>query len=223
MTFGGFSTDGLRFLTRLGSKDKVWFDRHRAVYDREVVTPTKAFVVALGSALADTVSPHIVAQPRTNGSISPINNDVRFSTDKTPSKDHLLLRFWEGSDKKMAPTLFVRISEKTVGFAVGVNFASVERWRALVGDDTTGAELSRALTQLARRRQLDVAGQTLKKVPKPFAADHPRADLLKHKAFQARWPEPTPKQVHSEAFVAWCLKRLTACAPIHRWLVRNQP
>ena len=120
-------------MSTLGSKDKTWFDANRAVYEREVVAPTKAFVTGLGSALADAVSPGIVAQPRTNGSISPINNDVRFSPDKTPYKDHLLLRFWEGSDKKLAPTLFVRISEQTVGFAVGVNFASLDRWRALVG------------------------------------------------------------------------------------------
>ena len=223
MAFRGYSKDGLRFLSTLGTKDKGWFGTNRAVYDQQVVAPTKALVTALGSALADAVSSEIVAQPRTNGSISPINNDLRFSPDKSPYKDHLLLRFWEGSDKKTAPTLFVRISESTIGFATGVNFVSVDRWRTLVDDNDTGSQLSRAIVKLAKGRRLDVAGQALKKVPRPYASDHPRADLLKHKVFQARWPEPTPKQVHSEAFVAWCLKRLVACAPVHRWLVEHKP
>ena len=74
MAFRGYSKDGLRFLSTLGTKDKGWFDTNREVYDQEVVAPTKALVTALGSALADAVSSQIVAQPRTNGSISPINN-----------------------------------------------------------------------------------------------------------------------------------------------------
>ncbi len=56
MAFGGFSREGLGFLTTLGSKDKAWFDANRAVYEREVVAPTKAFVTALGDVLVDRVS-----------------------------------------------------------------------------------------------------------------------------------------------------------------------
>ena len=223
MTFGGFSKDGLQFLTRLGSKDKAWFDANRKAYEAEIVAPTKAFVSALGNALIEKISPSIVAQPRANGSISPINNDVRFSKDKTPCKNHLLLRFWEGAEKNMAPPLFVRLSEDTVGFATGAMFGSVDRWRELVDDQVTGAALARAIATMGKGRDLDVAGQALKKVPKPYAEDHPRAGLLKHKGFQARWPEPTPAAVHSARFVDWCATRLAACAPIHQWLVRHSP
>ena len=122
----------------------------------------------------------------------------------------------------MAPTLFVRISERTIGFATGVSFSSVERWRTLINGNA-GAKLADALSALGQGRTLDVAGQALKSVPRPYAADHARADLLKHKGLQARWPEPTPTHIHSEAFVPWCVERLTACAPIHRWLVEHKP
>ena len=223
MTFDGFSKEGLSFLTTLRSKDKAWFDANRKIYEAEVVAPTKAFVVDLGEALAAAISPSIVAQPKTNGSISPINNDVRFSKDKSPYKDHLLLKFWEGTDKKMSPTLYVRLGEESVGFATGAMFGSVDRWRELIDDDGTGRMLADALAELGRDRDLDIAGQGLKRVPKPYAEDHPRGDLLKHKGFQARWPETTPSQVHSAAFVGWCVARLSSCAPIHRWLVENSP
>jgi uncharacterized protein (TIGR02453 family) len=223
MTFDGFSKEGLRFLTTLGSKDKAWFDANRKTYETEIVAPTKAFVADLGEALAQTIFRSLVAQPKTNGSIAPINNDVRFSKDKSPYKDHLLLKFWEGADKKMAPTLHVRLSEKSVGFATGVMFGSVDRWRELIDDSRSGGALADALAELSQGRALDIAGQELKRVPKPYAGDHPRADLLRHKGFQARWPETTPPEVHSGAFVDWCATRLSACAAIHRWLVKHSP
>ncbi len=220
--FSGFPPEGLEFLRQLGGEDKAWFDERRKVYDQAVVAPTKAFVTAMGDALADGFAPAIVALPKANGSISPINNDLRFSPDKSPYKDHLLLRFWEGPDKKTAPTLFIRLGPDEVGFATGAAIGSLDHWRARIDDESTGGALADALTRLGRGRSLDVAGEGYKKVPKPFPADHPRADLLRHKGgFQARWSEPTPKSVGSAKFVDHCMKRLEACAEVHHWLVAN--
>lgn len=223
MSFSGFSQEGLAFLTELGERDKSFLDANRRTYEHQVATPAKEFVIAMGEALAEAISPHIVAIPKTNGSISPINNDVRFSRDASPYKGHLLFRFWEGTDKKTAPTLFVRVSEESVGFASGAPLASVERWRDLIADDDTGGALAAALVELGKGRRLDVAGQGYKRVPKPYAEDHPRADLLRHKSFQALWPEPTPASIHKGAFVEWCVKRLEDAGPVHRWLKDHQP
>jgi uncharacterized protein (TIGR02453 family) len=220
--FTGFPADGLAFLTELGTQDKAWFDQNRSTYDQAVVAPAKAFVVAIGERLADSFAPGIVAEPKANGSMAPINNDLRFSPDKAPYKDHLLLRFWEGPEKKQAPTLFLRISEDTIGFATGMMLADLDRWRALIDDDRTGGALAAALTTLGTGRSLDVEGQGYKKVPKPYPADHPRAELLKHKmGLQARWSEPSPKVIASSRLVDHCMKRLEACAEIHRWFVAN--
>ena len=221
-TFSGFPREGLEFLTVLGTKDKAWFDEHRKTYDRSVVAPTKAFVTAIGERLAAGIAPGIVAQPKTNGSIAPINNDLRFSPDKSPYKDHLLLRFWEGADKKLAPTLFLRIGADDVGFASGAPLPDIERWRALIDDDRTGEPFAEALATLAKRRALDIAGDGYKRVPKPYPEDHPRADLLRIKGgFQARWSEPAPASISGPKFVDHCMKRLEACADIHHWFVEN--
>jgi len=219
VTFEGFSKTGLDFLTELGSRDKAWFAKNRKIYDAEVAQPAKDFVVDLGEALRIEISSEIVAQPKANGSISPINNDLRFSKDASPYKDHLLFRFWEGANKKVAPTLFVRVSQQDIGFATGINISSVDRWRELIDDESTGTALVAAIASLSQGRDLDLAGQALKRVPAPYAADHPRAGLLRHKMFQARWSEPTPSVVHSGEFVNWCADRLAQCAPIHTWLV----
>lgn len=220
-TFDGFPKEGLDFLRQLGTSDKAWFDKNRKTYDEMVVGPTKAFVVAMGERLADGIAPAVVAQPKANGSIAPINNDLRFSPDKSPYKDHLLLRFWEGENKKVAPTLFVRLSHDTIGYATGAMLPDLDRWRELIDAPTTGAKLADALTVLGKRRDLDIAGEEYKKVPKPYPEDHARAGLLRHKMFQARWSEPVPKSVHSAKFVDHCMKRLDACADVHQWLVAN--
>jgi uncharacterized protein (TIGR02453 family) len=219
--FDGFPIAGLDFLRELGDRDKAWFDANRATYQTSVVAPTKTFVEVVGERLAAGFAPAIVAQPKANGSISPINNDVRFSPDKPPYKDHLLLRFWEGADKKTAPTLFIRLSADDVGFATGAALSDLGRWREVIDDDTTGSALADALAALARGRELDVAGEGYKRVPKPYGDDHPRAGLLRHKMIQARWSEPTPPEVHSAEFVDFCMERFDACAPVHRWLATN--
>jgi uncharacterized protein (DUF2461 family) len=128
------------------------------VYEREVVVPSKAFVTDLGQVLVEQISPRIVSQPKANGAIAPINDDIRFARDKPPYKNHLLFRFWEGPDKKTAPTLFVRISEIDVGFASGRNFVSVGRWREPIDDESVGASLSGAIDALRRGHRLDLAG-----------------------------------------------------------------
>ncbi|MGI9659798.1 MAG: DUF2461 family protein, partial [Gaiellaceae bacterium] len=157
--FEGFPKEGLDLLHELGSQDKAWFDANRKTYDEKVVAPTKAFVEAIGTGLADGMAPAIVAQPKTNGSIAPINNDLRFSPDKPPYKDHLLLKFWEGENKKMAPTLHIRLSSEDVGFATGAMLPDLDRWRELIDDEATGGLLVDALGELGKGRDLDIAGE----------------------------------------------------------------
>ncbi len=119
MSFTGFPQNGLDFLASLGTRDKQWFDANRSTYDADVVPAAKAFVVELGELLADRISGGIEGEPKTNGSIAPINNDLRFSPDKPPYKDNLMLRLWEGAPKKTAPTLFVRIAPDGVPTSFG--------------------------------------------------------------------------------------------------------
>ncbi|MEQ9321220.1 MAG: DUF2461 domain-containing protein [Polyangiaceae bacterium] len=215
--FAGFSEEGLALLTELGKRDRAWFQANKKRYDALVADPAKSFVDAMTESLQASISSGIVGQPKTNGSISPINNDLRFAKGKAPYKDHLLIRWWEGSKKKTAPCLWVRVSEESTGFATGRSFDAAV-WRKAI--DGRGDELASALKKLGKGRDLDIAGSELKRVPKPYAEDHPHADLLRHKGFfQARWPEPTPASVTKRGYVDWCVKRLERCAEVHRWLV----
>ncbi len=219
--FTGFSEAAQDFLRELPTHDKAWFDANRKTYDAEVAEPAKAFVEAVTETLQGDLSPAIVGVPKVNGSISPINRDIRFSADKTPYKDHLLMKWWERPDKKTAPSLHVRFSGDDVGFATGAMLRSLDTWRDLIDDEATGAPLAKAITALVAETGAEVAGADYKRVPKPYPADHPRGDLLRHKWLQVRWPEPTPANVEGADFAPWCAQQLTKCAGVHRWLVEN--
>lgn len=220
MTFDGFPQTGLDFLTTLGTKDKAWFDANRSTYDSDLVPHAKAFVVELGELLADRISGGIEGQPKTNGSIAPINNDLRFNPDASPYKDHLLIKFWEGPNKKTAPLLYVRMSPSDgIGFASGINISNVDQWRSAI--DEHGAPLAAALDELMTDAKAEVAGQGLKKVPKPYAEDHPRGDLLRHKGFQVRWVKKTPKSITTPKFADWCATELERASSVHHWLVKH--
>ncbi len=214
-----FSGEARDFLRELPTHDKAWFDANRPAYQALIAEPAKALVEAVAGELRNDLSPAIVGIPRVNGSISPINRDIRFSADKTPYKDHLLFRWWEGEEKKTAPTLFVRLAADEVGFATGVMLPSLDRWRALVDAEATGTPLASAIEALVAETGAEVAGIEYKRVPKPYAADHPREDLLRCKWLQVRWLEPFPGD--GAEFGLWCARRLLQCADVHRWLVTN--
>lgn len=219
-TFDGFPAAGLSFLTSLGMRDKAWFDDNRTGYQSNVVKPAKAFVVAMGEAFADGPFPLVEAVPKVNGSMTPINNDLRFSPDAPPYKDHLTFKFWEGPDKKIAPTLWIRLHPvEGIGFASGVVIADLDRWRSQI--DNRGEALAAAIDALEDAHGAEVAAAGLKRVPKPYDADHPREALLRAKGFQVRWVEPTPPTIGSPQFVDFCVGQLERLAPVHRWLTSH--
>jgi uncharacterized protein (TIGR02453 family) len=216
-TFEGYPSETLAFLAALPSRSPDWFKANRKTYEELLVGPTKAFVSTLGDELQER-RPDITAQPKTNGSIAPINNDLRFAPDKSPYKDNVLLRFWEGPNKKTAPTLFVRISPDGIGFASGVLPADLKRWREVI-DSPHGAVIANEVSALAKAKSADVAGVGLKKVPAPYPADHPQAQLLRHKMLQVRWQEAVPASIHKPMFVDWCGRRLDQATALHEALV----
>lgn len=212
----GFTTKGLRLLGALPGYDKERFAAEKADYQRLLAEPVKAFVDALAPRLATTISPGIEWAAKTNGSIAPINNDLRFNPDAAPYKDHLLVRFWEGAEKRTAPTLWVRIGAKDVGFASGVAPPDVDRWRTVV-DSEEGAGIAAAIDGLVATTGAEVVGAGLKRVPAPYDADHPRADLLRHKWLQVRWVADL--DMTGDDAVDACAAELTKAGDLHRRLV----
>lgn len=218
--FAGFPPAGLTLLARLPSLDPDGFGAERAGWANLLLQPARQFVSDVGVVLAKRVSPGLVADPRVNGSIAPINRDLRFDPHGPRYKGHLLFRWWAGAPKKTAATLFVRLEPTRIGFASGLVFASVDRWRAALGDITAAEELLRLIDGVRRATpDVEVAGADLKRVPAPYRVDHPAADLLRHKTmFQLRWAEPLPASVSTPELVDHTAARLARLGGLHRWL-----
>lgn len=218
--FTGFTEETLPLLAALPDFTRDDYAGRKAEIVEAIQDPAKAFVAAMIDELRATVSPGITGEPKINGSISPLNNDLRFAKAGTPLyKDHLLLWFWEGPSKKTSPLLAIRVHADGVGFASGMGFAKerLDRWRSVVDSDA-GAELA-ALVRAIEKRGGELDGETLKRVPKPFDEAHERADLLRYKSAQLRYIEAIPASVTKPGFVPWCAKRLARLEPLHRVFV----
>ena len=61
--------------------------------------------------------------------------------------------------------------------------------RTAIDADLTGRELRKILDTLLRKG-FELAGEQLKRVPKPWDDTHPRADLLRYKALTAHFHCP---------------------------------
>jgi uncharacterized protein (TIGR02453 family) len=221
MAFTGFHPNAFDFLRGLAEhNDRAWFHEHEAEYKGLLLEPARELVLALGGRLA-AVAPDIHADPRVNGSIMRIARDTRFASDKTPYKTHLDLWLWEGSGpSRECAGYFVRLDAGAVTLGVGVHHfttAGLAAYRAAVDDDRRGAELDRAV-----RSALTVGGRfgpaRWKRVPAPFAADHPRADLLRHDGLVAATTDALPSQAQTEAFPEWCVERWAPLRPLQAWV-----
>jgi hypothetical protein len=220
MTFRGFDPKSLRLLETLPALGAAEYESLKLDLAAGIVGPAGAFIEEVAASLGE---PLTVAR---RSSVSPLHADLRFAKPGAPRyKDHLLLTAWQGPDKKASPILWIRLDSTSVGFASGAALLGDprEKFRNAVAG-ARGKALDAALTGLRRkhaRHALEVAGEQLKNVPRPWPADHERADLLRLTSFQVRFQEAVPRIIAQPGFVAWCAERLQELMPVHRWLVRE--
>jgi hypothetical protein len=217
MRFVGFDEDALALLDELPNMDADEYARHKRRLADGLTAPGRALITDV----TDLLDAELTVVPRS--SVSPLHTDLRFAPEGAPRyKDHLLLTTWEGGDKSTSPTLWIRVDAHRVGFASGIGLTPPvrDRWRQTVGGQP-GESLAATLQDLVGARSAEIAGDELKKVPSPYDAGHPRADLLRKTGFQVRFVEPHPESVGSAEFVTWCVGQLGVLLPVHRWLVAN--
>ena len=220
--FSGFQSEGFDFLRDLAvNNSKPWFEANRRGYDEGFLGPARLFVGAMGMALSE-FAPGIHAEPRVSGSIFRIHRDIRFSRDKRPYKTHFDMWFWQGDrHSRDCPGYFLRLTPDAVVVGAGRHAFDKEilaAFREAVADERRGEALEQALATV-RAAGADVGGAHYKRVPRGFAADHPRADLLRYNALHAWIEEPLPPQVHTAEFVDFCYERFQKVSPVQQWIL----
>lgn len=203
------------------SKD--WFVEHKQRYQDLWVAPMTALLGDVARRIAPAYRPHALGEP----GVLRIYRDVRFSNDKTPYKTHIagVIRF---AGKKLGQVgtavlylhlgLHLGLDEEYVGVGCYQFDASkLVRWRKAV----TGKPGAALLPVIAKLRK---AGYTVdrdddyKRLPQGFAADHPRAALLRRKGITAAFPEIPAGLLHKAGFADWLVQHAKATAPLVAWL-----
>ncbi|MCW2615482.1 MAG: hypothetical protein JWN08_2476 [Frankiales bacterium] len=206
MAFEGFPEQALVFYEGLrADNSKAYWTDSKPLYDRAVKAPMEALIADLAPEFgtAKFFRPY---------------RDVRFSKDKTPYKDHAAAVV-EGSGTGGA--LYVQLSAD--GLYVGGGYwhthtDQVQRLRAAVDDDLSGRALVAVLDALDG---WEVIGEQLKRLPKPYEPDHPRADLLRHKSLAAGLSFEPAEWLHEPECGERVADAWRAVQPLNAWLAQH--
>jgi uncharacterized protein (TIGR02453 family) len=201
MTFTGWPTQAIDFYDGLEEDNsKAYWQANKATYDRCVKGPMEELLADL----AGEFGPGRIFRP---------NRDIRFSADKSPYKTAIAATFAEGG--------YVSLSAAGLGVGRGMYVMAadqLERYRASVAADRTGAQLLDLISTTQRAGVEVTAHESLKSAPKGYPKDHPRIDLLRFKGLIC-WKEwPVAPWLATAKAKARVVDALRAAGPIVAWL-----
>jgi uncharacterized protein (TIGR02453 family) len=208
------------FLTDLrANNNREWFTANKDRYEEQLLEPALAFINAFAPRL-ETISTHFRADARpSGGSLFRIYRDTRFSNDKSPYKTNLGIHFrHERAKDAHAPGYYLHIGPDEVFAGGGIwhpaTAAATAIREAIVADP---GRWDNATRTGAFAKQLNLAGDSLKRVPPWADPEHPLADDLKRKDFFASAPLE-PSDVVAPGLVDKYARLCQAAAPFMRFL-----
>ena len=194
-TFTGFRPEAIQFLADLAANnERDWFQPRKAEFERLLKTPLEDLCVALEEQFRARDIP-LHADPMK----SPfrIYRDTRFSKDKSPYKAHLAASFgWAGdgvdaaagrshTENVHASGGYFHLQPGEIYVGGGVwhpDSAWLTAFRRRLVDNLAGLQ---AIVEAPEFKdefgKVGDDGESLKRVPPGFPADHPAADLLRLK------------------------------------------
>lgn len=218
--FEGFPKDFLAFFREITkNNDREWFAVNKERFKASVQTPALSFIAAMDLPLG-RIADCFVADARTQGgSMFRIYNDMRFHNAK-PYKEHAACQFRHMAGKDAhAPGFYVHLDPKEVFFGGGIWRPPAPQLRAIreaiAADPERWWEATRGTA--FRRRFGTIRGDSLKRPPQGFDADHPAIEDIKRLSFFAMQSAP-PESILSKRFVADVSKCFATMAPFMQFL-----
>jgi uncharacterized protein (TIGR02453 family) len=209
MSFSGFPPEAFAFYEGLeADNSKAYWAAHKSVFDTCVAGPMQELL----DELEPTFGVAKMFRPY---------RDVRFSKDKSPYKTRQYAVVHGGaSGSGGAQGLYLGIDADGLHLGGGLYQASTEqarRMRTAIADDLTGRELRKILDAL-RRKGFELAGEQLKRVPKPWDDTHPRADLLRYKALTAHFHCAPEAWLNTPKAKTEVVSRWKALSALNAWM-----
>ncbi|WP_051114222.1 DUF2461 family protein [Actinopolymorpha alba] len=97
---------------------------------------------------------------------------------------------------------------------------NVATYRAAVASDASGPELV-SIVEALQHNGSEIAGDQLKRTPRGYPADHPRADLLRHRTLIVTRPLGCDDWLHTPEAVDRVLEAYALLRPLASWHVEH--
>jgi uncharacterized protein (TIGR02453 family) len=181
-----FSPKLFAFLRELErNNDREWFQANKKRYESDVKDPLLHFIAEVAGPLA-RISPHFRADSRpVGGSLFRVYRDVRFSKDKRPYKTHAAAHFRHERAKDVhAPGFYLHLEPRQIFLGTGIwrpDSKALGRIRDRIVDDP--GLWKRILGAAKFRADFRLEGESLKRPPRGYDAEHPLVEDLKRKDF----------------------------------------
>ena len=209
MSFQGFPDDGLVFYEGLeADNSKTYWTRHKTDYDTHVRAP----LLTLLADLAPEFGEAKVFRPY---------RDVRFSHDKTPYKTH------QGAvvhaDGQATGAWYIQLSADGLMVSGGswrLESDQIARYRRAVDDPVQGGRLQVEIDRL-ETAGWSTEGDRLIRVPAGFDRDHPRLELLKHKALHGTRHWEPAEWLHDSRALDVVREAWRELRALNAWLADN--
>lgn len=225
-----FQPEALKFLRGLvRHNDREWFEARRMVYQRALKAPMLALIEELNGALVEFAPEHVRTPQKT---MLRIHRDTRFSNDKRPYKRHVAAWFGRrGAVRTTGPGFYLQISPVEVQVAAGVfmplpeHLLAIRQWLADNHAQYEAALKQATKAQKGRNTLQPVDANSLTRMPKGFAAEHPAGDFLRARRWGVHgvWPAGVALEPGFRDLVA---KAMRAAEPVVRALdqaIDNKP
>ena len=205
--FTGFPSQALDFYVRLGQENtREFWQANKATYDACVREPMAALLDELAGEFGE-------------GTVFRPQRDIRFSRDKSPYKTY------QGGFVALFPGTGYYVQLDSTGLLAGGGFhahatAQVDRFRAAVDERHRGEQLAAVVAALVEDG-FEVGGEAVKTKPRGFPADHPRIDLLRHKALTVGRPFGSPDWLASPEALAHVRNTWREVRPLNEWLAAH--
>lgn len=201
--------DSNAFFAELAQNNsKEWFNPRKEYYTENIKKPAEFFA----DLLADDLS-RLSGQAH-KPKVFRIYRDMRFSKDKRPLNTHLHILWSPVGDNPFAPFFFFGSEPGSLSVAFGIpsfKGEALARFRTFV--DNWGDALVEAIEATGMTFS-HWGGAPLKRVPKPYDADHPHGELMKMKGLLLGTPLPADWRDMKGGLIKAVLQQFEATAPL---------
>ena len=215
-----FSLATLDFLDELAANNnKGWFETNKPRYESLVREPALEFIAAMAPLLAE-FAPEFRADPRKmGGSLMRVFRDTRFARDKTPYKTNVGIQFRHALGKDVhAPGFYLHIATDQCFLGAGCWHPESDALGRI--RDQIAAKPEQWFAARDNKKfvaQWALAGDSLTRPPRGYAADHAAIDDLKRKDFIALAPLSFD-DITGPGLVKLAGARFAATAPLMKFL-----